>query len=250
MADRIKYAIGQKIAAVFQKFKTPVEEPCRSEDYTDRCQWDIIHQIEEMTLIEILRLALAKRHEAYRELPMKVVSTAQGSCHLVFMVKVRNPVSHKIEGWVVKIPGHGTPDRWTADDEYMLTQEFETMRLITTYTDVPAALVVDHCATLDNEFGFPYLVMKQLPGKSACDLCYDEHCKMPTPEKEQKRLNCLRSLARHMTELDKLRFDQIGMPMFDPQAEDFEILMISKNSACQLASTLYGHSMTPSAPSS
>jgi hypothetical protein len=64
--------------------------------------------------------------------------------------------------------------------------------------------------------------MKELPGKSACDLWHDEHCQMPTPETEQMRLNCLQSLARHMTELVKLRFDQIGMPMFNPQAEDFE----------------------------
>lgn len=64
--------------------------------------------------------------------------------------------------------------------------------------------------------------MKELPGDSACNLWFDEHCKMPTPETEQKRTNCLRSLALHMTELNKLRFDQIGMPMFNPQAEDFE----------------------------
>jgi hypothetical protein len=145
-----KQALGQKIAAVFQKVKArfwrnkPVEKPCSIEDYTGRCQWDVILQIENATIIEILRLALTKRHEAYRELPMKVVRTARGSYHLVFVVKVRNPVSHIIEGWIVKIPGHGTPDRWTADDEYMLTQEVETMRLITTYTDVPAAVVVDH----------------------------------------------------------------------------------------------------------
>lgn len=203
---------GRKFAALPEKYV----------NCTDRCQWDIIVKIQAEKIIDILRLALSKRNTAYRELPMKVVSTAQGSFHLVFIVKVRNPVSRKIEGWVVKIPGHGTPDRWTADDEYMLTREVETMRLITTYTDVPAAWVEDHSATLDNDFGFPYIVMQELSGKSACDLWYDEHCEIPSVEIEQKRLNCLRSLARHMTELSKLRFDQIGMPTFDPCAEDFE----------------------------
>lgn len=153
---------------------------------------------------------------------MKIISTAQGSYHQVFIMKTFSPTSHQMEGWVVKIPGHGTPDRWTSDDEYMLTQEVETMRLITTYTEVPASFVVDYSATLDNQFCFPYIVMKELPGKSACELWYDEHCEIPSPEIEQKRENMLRSLAGYMTELNKLRFDQIGMPMFNPYAEDFE----------------------------
>ncbi|KAF1356081.1 hypothetical protein EJ07DRAFT_130265 [Lizonia empirigonia] len=117
-----------------------------------------------------------------------------------------------LEGWVVKIPGHGTPDRWTAEDEHMLVQEVETMRLINLHTDVPSPWVVDYSATLDNKFGFPYIVMKELPGKSATDLWFEDHCEVPSPETEQKRLTFLRSLARHMTELEKLQFDQIGIP--------------------------------------
>ena len=192
------------------------------EDCSDRCQWDVVTKIEPDTIVEVLRAVLSKRHKSYLQAPMKIIGTAQGTYHLVFMVKTVNPATQKLEGWVVKIPGHGTPDRWNVDDMYMLAQEVETIRLITTYTDVPAPLVAGYSATLDNEFGFPYVVMKELPGKTACELWYDEHAEMPSPETEKKRLNFLHSLAGHMTELNKLRFDQVGMPQFNPRAEDFE----------------------------
>lgn len=226
----------QKIAEVLNKLKAhvwpwstassiPASLTVESEEDDhdpDRCQWDIITKIERATIIELLRTSLSKIHKGYRDAAMKVVSTAQGSYHLVFMVKTFCPVSNELEGWVVKIPGHGTPDRWTADDEYMLKQEYETMQLITAYTEVPASCPVDYSATLNNKFGFPYIVMKELPGKSACLLWYGECCETPSPEVEQKRENMLRSLAVHMTELDKLHFGQIGLPVFDPFAEDFE----------------------------
>jgi hypothetical protein len=233
MADSEKKASRHKVLGAFNKLKILfwprkaakpeiAAEPVEQKDCTDRCQWDVIEKIEPNMILQILRSALIKRHKGYQDKPMKIVKTAQGSYHQVYMVKTFSPRSHQMEGWVVKIPGHGTPDRWTADDEYMLKQEYETMRLITAYTNVPAPFPIDYSATLDNQCGFPYMVMKELPGKNACELWYDDRCVAPSPETEQKRENMLRSLAGHMTELNKLRFDQIGMPMFDPTAEDFE----------------------------
>ena len=62
--------------------------------------------------------------------------------------------------------------------------------------------------------------MKELPGKPATDLWFEQHGGIPFPEMEQKRLIFLRSLARHMTELNKLPFKQIGMPTYDIEDPD------------------------------
>lgn len=237
MSTKKPKADQQKFLGIFHKLKakiwalchakasrTEAKEEEQEEDLSDRCQWDIITKIEPTTIIDVLRSVLTTSTyggSQYRDTKMKVYSTAQGSYHLVFMVKVINPYKPKLEDWVVKIPGHGTPDRWTAEDEYMLKQEVQTMDLITMFTDVPAPLVFGHSATLDNEFGFPYIVMKMLPGTSATELWYENHTEIPSPETEQKRLTFLRSLARHMTELEKIRFDQIGIPQWNPHADGF-----------------------------
>ncbi|KZM20233.1 uncharacterized protein EKO05_0003684 [Ascochyta rabiei] len=197
-----------------------VEED-EKEDFSDRCQWDIITKVEPTKIKEIVRSALSG--QGYDEKsPLVITSYEQGSYHFVIMLKTLHPYTKKAVGWVVKIPGHGTPERWTAEDNYMLTQEVETMRLLTMETDIPSPWVVDYSATLDNKYGFPYIVMKELPGSSANELWFEQHCEVPTIETELKRLTFLRSLACHMTELNKLHFDQIGMPMYNVRAPDFE----------------------------
>jgi hypothetical protein len=232
MVEKQKKVLRHKMIEALNKLKIPfwpwkaaipktTAEPVVEENYADRCQWDVIEKIEHETILQVLRSALVKKNKGYEVQPMKIVKTAQGSYHQVYIAKTFNPRSHKMEGWVVKVPGHGTPDRWTAEDEYMLKQEYETTRLIVTYTEVPAPFPIDYSATLKNKYGFPYMVMKELPGKNACELWYDDWCTTPSPETEQKRENMLRSLAAHMTELNKLNFDHIGMPVFDPTHEDF-----------------------------
>jgi hypothetical protein len=103
----------------------------------------------------------------------------------------------------------------------MLVQEVETMRLLSEYTTIPSPQVSGYSATLGNDFGFPYIVMKELPGKSATDLWFEQHGEVPSPETERRRLTFLRSLARYMTELNKLPFKQIGMPTYNMEDPDF-----------------------------
>lgn len=221
----------QKMACVLQKLKDKlwpwnhatedssvkldtVEETVEDaiEDCADRCQWDVIKQIEHTTVIDLMRAALTRYSYRYRGAPIDVLSTVEGSFHLVFKVKTFEPGTTDLEGWIVKVPGHGTPDRWTPEDEHMLHKEVETMRLIGDTTEIPIAYPIAYSATLDNEYGFPYIVMKELPGNSATQLWFEEVGEIPAPETEVKRLNFLRSLAGHMTALNTLQFAQIGIP--------------------------------------
>lgn len=233
MTNTVSKSRQPKIAEVLQKLKTKfwsfhntngsaVALEYDEDGILERCQWDIITKIDRASIIEIVRRAVI--HQGFRDPAIRIIGTAQGTYHYVFKVKTCSSASDKINGWIVKIPGHGTPDRWTDEDEYMLDQEVTTLNMLSEYTYVPSAEVIDHSATLDNEFGFPYIVMEELPGKSATDLWFEDHGEIVSPETEQKRLNFLRSLARHMTELGKLEFGSMGLPAYYdvviPECED------------------------------
>ena len=208
----------KKLAAKFwpwrrvKKSETELDE----DGYLERCQWDIITKVDHSAIEEIVRKAVHR--QGHRNPAVHIYDTAQGTYHSVIKVKSLSSVSKKLMGWVVKIPGHGTPDRWTKEDEHMLKREAETLELLSEHTKLPSPEVIGYSATLDNEYGFPYIVMEELPGKSATELWYEDHGETPSLETEQKRLVFLRSLARHMTELNNLSFKQIGIPM-DPFIE-------------------------------
>jgi hypothetical protein len=71
--------------------------------------------------------------------------------------------------------------------------------------------------------------MKKLPGKNASSIWFDQPylpnkagyayrtADVPSTYTEKKRINFLRSLARHMTAIRALSFDKIGMPMIPKQ---------------------------------
>lgn len=208
----------QKLATkVWPWHRAKKSNPDSDEDgYLERCQWDIITKVDHASIIEIVRKAVHR--QGHRNPAVQIYDTAQGTYHYVIKVKTFSSSSKKLMGWVVKIPGHGTPDRWTKEDEHMLKREAETLELLSEHTKVPSPEVIGYSATLDNEYGFPYIVMEELPGKPATDLWLEEHGECPSIETEQKRLVFLRSLARHMTELNNLSFKQIGIPM-DPFSE-------------------------------
>ncbi|KAH6643032.1 hypothetical protein C7974DRAFT_115172 [Boeremia exigua] len=229
--DKEKKAPRQKLAEAVSKFtarlwdRNPVQIPDtvdEKQQYTSPCQWDIIDKIEPETIVAVVRSALVKRNCAYSKARMFFLFYNRSEFNKSFVVQTRNPDSHKLECWAVKIPGCGTPDVWNAEYAQLLTQEVQTLGLIATYANVPAPVVIDHSPTLDNTFGFPYIVTTDPHGQHMGLIWFDEPGVPTPPEKEQGRLTCLRSLARQMTELDKLQFAQIGAPMFDPHTAPVE----------------------------
>ncbi|KAJ4337327.1 hypothetical protein N0V95_008376 [Ascochyta clinopodiicola] len=249
-ADKNPKAGQQRLAQVLHKLKAKLwpwhrgegssidapkeqeEEEEEEKDLSDRCQWDVITKIQPIKIKQLVRRALSR--QGYDEKsPLIITSYETGSYHFVVKLKTLHPYTQKAVGWVVKIPGHGTPERWTGEDKYMLTREVETLRLLTMQTEIPSPWVVDYSATLENQYGFPYIVMKELPGTSASELWFDQHCEVPTLETEMKRLTFLRSLARHVTELEKLRFDGIGMPVYDVDSDDYENIEAERLPVCE-----------------
>lgn len=119
LTEKQKKASRYKMIKVLNKLKIPfrfwkvatsniVAEPVVEENYAGRYQWDVIEKITFVTILNVLRSVLVKTDDCYEIQPMKVVKTAQGSYHQVYIVKTFNLYSHEMEGWVVKTPGHGT----------------------------------------------------------------------------------------------------------------------------------------------
>lgn len=238
MTSKDVKARQHKIAGVLQKLKIKLwrRKKLQGSGIFERCQWDIVTKIDRSVIAEIVRRAVVR--QGYRNPGIRVMGTAKGSYHYVFKVKTLSVANNKIMGWVVKIPGHGTPDRWTKEDEHMLIQEVETLRLLTDHTKVPSPEVIGHSATLNNEFGFPYIVMEELPGKPATDLWFEQHGEVPSPETEAKRLTFLRSLAHHMTQLNTLSFQQIGIPT-NPVPETGDFCIFDRTNLKQLPVSEY-----------
>ena len=228
MTNKDAKARQQKIADVLHKLKAKLWPWNHTKDsgieldddrILERCQWDIITKIDRAAIVEIVRQAVVR--QGHRNPAIRIIGTAQGTYHFVFKVKTLSAASKKIKGWVVKVPGHGTPGRWAKEDEHMLTREVETMELLSEHTNIPSPEVLGYSATLDNDFGFPYIVMEELPGKPATDIWFEQHGEVSSLETEQKCLTFLRSLARHMTELNKLPFEQIGIPTYPRTGAEF-----------------------------
>ncbi|KAF9692070.1 hypothetical protein EKO04_009875 [Ascochyta lentis] len=131
----------------------------------------------------------------------------------------------KYDSYVVRVPGHATVEHWTAQDAYMLEREVQTIEYIRKNTSVPVPQIYSHSSWFNNRLHHPFIMMKRLPGKSAYSIWFDDDFGEADPEVnfrfgdlpshavEKKRINFLRSLARIMTEINALSFDQIGIPV-------------------------------------
>ncbi|KAF2032962.1 hypothetical protein EK21DRAFT_86693 [Setomelanomma holmii] len=100
------------------------------------------------------------------------VRTAQrGTYHFAVSIKT---FSNKgvIEEFVVKDPGHGTLERWTTGDEQMLAREVETMQLVYATMHVPVPRIMAWSATLGNDLGLPYIIMRCVPGVPASHIWF------------------------------------------------------------------------------
>ncbi|KAH7079935.1 hypothetical protein BKA63DRAFT_385309, partial [Paraphoma chrysanthemicola] len=185
----------------------------------DRCQWGIIRSISNAVLKNLLLESLPAGR---KKVAARIRGKSGGAYHHVVYLDAMD-IRAKKEDFVIKIPGHGTPDRWGPEEEYMLVREAETMRYLFNNTTIPVPEIIAYSGTLDNTVGFPYIIMTRLSGQSAANIWFeqpfgrdiaDEAADFPSLDVEKKRLNFLRSLAEEMTKLQDVQFSAIGMPSF------------------------------------
>jgi aminoglycoside phosphotransferase (APT) family kinase protein len=205
-----------------------------AEDYEDddddeypRCDFKTIAAISDFKLQNLVRSCCSSVQDMDA---FHVVHRTRGSWNFAAMVNLIQD-GHIVQEYVVRVPGHGTPEHWTSQDGYMLEREVQLINYIRMNTTVPVSEILDFDTSHDNILGYPYILMVKLPGENAGSIWFDQSydpedvtyayrmADAPTIATEKKRLNFLRSLARHMTSLQTLSFDRIGMPIVsDPSS--------------------------------
>lgn len=192
------------------------------EDVCDQypsCEFDVIEPIRDIKFQTLVRsqcrsiLPSDKVVQVYR---------TKGSWNFAAMVDiVRDGAT--ITQYVVRVPVHGTTFHWTQEDAYMMNREVQLIEHIRKNTSAPVPEIISFDSTPNNTLGYPYIMMIKLPGNHAGNVCFDQPYRpnkanyayrtadMPDASTEKKRTNFLRSLAHHMTAIQALSFNKIGM---------------------------------------
>jgi hypothetical protein len=221
----------------------PEEQPatssatsCSSSEEEDdeypRCDFKTIMAIPDIKFTELVH---AQCGSASTDI-FSVTDRTRGAWNAVAMVsRTRADDNQTLQEYVVRVPAHGTPAHWTAEDGYMIEREAELLEYIHENTTAPVSEIIDFSTSHDNVIGYPYILMTKLPGQNAASIWFDQPynpgctnwayrlADVPTTATEKKRVNFLRSLARHMTSIQELSFTEIGMPMI-PDMDDPPII--------------------------
>ncbi|KAF1923703.1 uncharacterized protein M421DRAFT_74579 [Didymella exigua CBS 183.55] len=186
----------------------------------ERHQWDVIELITDGSLRQLLRDSINQKPNRNVSLDdCSIESRFRGGYnHIVMMAAV---VNKRVKRYVVRIPAIGTKARWREGDAHNMRCEVSLTKYLNIERVVPVPKIVAFNNTLETIIGAPYILMKQMRGRPAQMIWYDqpgnrtyETTSNVTPETEIKRLIFLRSLAFQMSKLEYLRFDKIGMPDF------------------------------------
>ena len=190
-----------------------------------RCDWKAIRAISDEQIKNLVQKHLVAEGD------LQITSRTCGTYHLVaFITPVDTTRSSK--EWVIRIPAHGTASHWTPEDAYMLEREVQLVEHVRKNTEAPVPQIFAYSSDCINELGSPFMLMSKLPGKSAYEVWFEgpyspmyafRTADVPSVSTEKKRVNFLRSLARTMTEIQKLSFDKIGMPEISQDGQTISV---------------------------
>ena len=190
-----------------------------------RCDWKAIRAISDEQIKNVVRKHLAAEGD------LQVNSRTCGTYHLVaFITSVDATRSSK--EWVIRIPAHGIASHWTPEDTYMLEREVQLVEHVRKNTKAPVPRIFAYSSDCNNELGSPFMLMSKLPGKCAYEIWFEgpynrkyafRTADVPSVSTEKKRVNFLRSLARTMTEVQKVSFDKIGMPQISEDGQTISV---------------------------
>ena len=187
-----------------------------------RCDFKTIAAIPDSKFQDLVRAGCDL--DGTLEMPC-VTGRTNGTYNYVAFVDVTG--SDGVIQYVVRIPGHSTLTHWQPEDAYILKREVDLLKIIREQTSAPVPEIISYGTDHDNVLGYPFILMTKLPGKKACDIWFDQpygqdnhnwankSADVPTIGTERKRITFLRSLARIMTDIQSISFEQIGMPVYN-----------------------------------
>lgn len=130
-----------------------------------------------------------------------LVETCSGSYNLVHIVQLDDTKM------VIRIPVCGQAGDLPSLAGEALASQVYTINYIRVNTDIPVPDIFHFDTTANNEIGAPYIAMSYVSGTPVSRLWFDAGG--PTPREERRR-NILRQLARAMSQLQRLSFNEIG----------------------------------------
>jgi hypothetical protein len=201
----------------------------------DRRDIEAIRWIPHRAVTDIIREMIYPDNEG-GAIRCRVSHTKEGSFHHCIFLDIKRHHGQETEllgKYVLKIPFHGTEEHWQDGDAFMLRNEAVLMQHIRHHTTCPVPEIIAFDDTRANGLGAPYILMKKIEGISALHVWMglhlpgppkndEEHLEAddPKPALEEIRKNFLKSLANAMSQLKTLKFDQIGVPVFDKPEDD------------------------------
>lgn len=155
--------------------------------------------------------------DSFRTIPPEschIQRRIEGASHHVVFIQV-GPASRS-RTYVIKIPVHGTFERWTPEHADIMRCEALLMQYMAKHTHIPVPKMISFEENVECELGAPYILMRKSPGRAAFHVWFDEgdyegqNADCPTAQTMKKRETFPKSLARHMAKLQDLQFDKIG----------------------------------------
>lgn len=130
-----------------------------------------------------------------------LVETCNGSFNLVHIIQLDDSMV------VIRIPTTGQSGDLHGPAKEALESQVHTMEYIRKHTSAPVPQVYQFDTTANNEIHAPYIAMGYVSGRTVSRLWFDTSG--PTPL-ESRRQRVLAQLAKAMSQLQKLHFENIG----------------------------------------
>ena len=136
-----------------------------------------------------------------------------GAYHALFPVQFHDGIK-----WILKIPAQGTVTRFDNAASEALVTEATTMMFLRRSTSIPVPEIFAYQATLDNEIGCPFILMKFVDGVSLSDFWFSD-----TDDRPSYRTQVLKDIAAAMAQLDRFRYNSSGSLIFDEDGNPKDI---------------------------
>ena len=162
--------------------------------------FDALKQVALRTRRQIQHHLLAESDDVYGledDLACDIVGEPQhGTFNIVYTLKFSDGIQ-----WVTRIPGHG--DSFEPLDKIKMDSEYQTMRHLRDETTIPLP-TIHYWTTENTEIGSAFALMQCMDGFSLNHL-------WDTELTEHQRLRILSDVAKYMSQLQKLRYDSVGI---------------------------------------
>lgn len=159
----------------------------------------------------MLASRIRHRVEGQRPSSNSTVTVLSGSYNLVHIIHFPDDVKY-----VVRVPASGWGGKFNAAAKRAFISEALTMRFIAENTQIPIPAVYDFDTSEQDEIGAPYIAMSFISRHTVASTWFDDG---GSTSREERRGRTLDTVGQAVSQLEQLRFDQIGCLEFEQDGQ-------------------------------